>query len=1009
MSSDSGSPEGGPSTPRKGGTAPPGITPEEAAKLIGFALAELSIENAHHEFEHLCRHLARRKICPNIIPATGPVSAGGDQGADFETYKVGDAEGSQARFFSQSVKDKWLFACSLEKNYKKKIKGDLQAASDFGEPVQRLVFFHNAPIPTSTRHKLKQQAAEQFRLELEIFDSKAISEMLSDHETVWIAERYLSLPAELILVRELHPSPDWFQTVRNKNYDPKHLTSAEFFELKDAVRYATRNEEYHGYLPKLLEHLRIFRAHPFAGIGRKAIYEEFVASLRGLETTTGLEDSIREYLAELSSLSDPAELEDSAVLLTYSLAANARGILTFPVEELRERHSQLIAHITKLEAEATAPTKKCLLLFILGHLSSNSYLTVDRDPDRAMDDLRASCAGAVKVWRRLMKQARNAPTFPIERLARLVNEFIVPLEGVSGVNQLISSIDALSVERSGELKRSEHHRQRAQTLAENWQYLRALDELHKAHLASFSSGTTFESVQICLQLSHLYHEMGLYFAARYYGLAGCYAALNLPEERLRQFAYAGCGQAASADHASGGSLMFYQTARIFAYISAEYPMGGSEERKSHELGSIQFYACILARGAGLVFAKLQRTIVEQILPAIGLGELYEESKTPLDDYFEPLVDARKLAERATSSGIAPPFSDVGGARRAAWRQLGVDWHFEWKTSYEIDRQAQALTAHLQILLAEFANTELSVLPGEVFVTVEVHDGELEIQEAPDNEHTRRVIRLPLMMPESAKGVPGYAFAVASTLVKTVSALKPEKFLKLHESQFAGGLINKLIVYSANEFLFGEFYDRKSYDLLYSTAAPSAVRMPDFVVPTWHGLQGPQGTHPNYNKAESIRAVRRRYEHLIPKTRLTVPRLLRTQVFHSSLAILRGEGWKDWHVLTGIENILFNYRLNHEPELIAAVKSRDREKLMTLRFRPEREETAHVPAAEFNIEMLRRGVRMSQLSTLEGLGLRVWQRTPNFVAIDQLLRRFRYWDDDVPHREIFQIRGSSEEV
>jgi hypothetical protein len=83
MLSESNIPRTAPSVSRKDEAAPPGITPEEAAKLIGFALSELSTENAHHEFEHLCRHLTRRKICPNILPATGPVSAGGDQGADF--------------------------------------------------------------------------------------------------------------------------------------------------------------------------------------------------------------------------------------------------------------------------------------------------------------------------------------------------------------------------------------------------------------------------------------------------------------------------------------------------------------------------------------------------------------------------------------------------------------------------------------------------------------------------------------------------------------------------------------------------------------------------------------------------------------------------------------------------------------------------------------------------------------------------------------------------------------
>jgi len=46
---------------------------------IRFALEQLSERNAQHEWEHLSRHLARERICANILPATGPVQAGGDR------------------------------------------------------------------------------------------------------------------------------------------------------------------------------------------------------------------------------------------------------------------------------------------------------------------------------------------------------------------------------------------------------------------------------------------------------------------------------------------------------------------------------------------------------------------------------------------------------------------------------------------------------------------------------------------------------------------------------------------------------------------------------------------------------------------------------------------------------------------------------------------------------------------------------------------------------------------
>jgi hypothetical protein len=60
----------------------------ELAKYIRFQLSELRAQNKHHEFEHLARQFARLRVCENILPATGPVGAGGDNGRDFETYRT---------------------------------------------------------------------------------------------------------------------------------------------------------------------------------------------------------------------------------------------------------------------------------------------------------------------------------------------------------------------------------------------------------------------------------------------------------------------------------------------------------------------------------------------------------------------------------------------------------------------------------------------------------------------------------------------------------------------------------------------------------------------------------------------------------------------------------------------------------------------------------------------------------------------------------------------------------
>ena len=100
-------------------------TYDQLAQQVRFGLEQLSARNAHHEFENLCRYYARARICSNILPATGPVSAGGDQARDFETFQkyVAPTENMAHSFIGKVASQRIAFACTLQKqSLKLKIK-----------------------------------------------------------------------------------------------------------------------------------------------------------------------------------------------------------------------------------------------------------------------------------------------------------------------------------------------------------------------------------------------------------------------------------------------------------------------------------------------------------------------------------------------------------------------------------------------------------------------------------------------------------------------------------------------------------------------------------------------------------------------------------------------------------------------------------------------------------------------------------------------------------------------
>src|SRR5690349_3544408 len=105
--------------------------PDRLAGRVRYALAQLRSRNGHHTFEDICRALSRIRITPNVLPATGPVSSGGDQGRDFESFRTWDA-------------GRIAFVCTLQQDrLKEKIQKDIAAVMG-GAPVEAVYAFCEA-------------------------------------------------------------------------------------------------------------------------------------------------------------------------------------------------------------------------------------------------------------------------------------------------------------------------------------------------------------------------------------------------------------------------------------------------------------------------------------------------------------------------------------------------------------------------------------------------------------------------------------------------------------------------------------------------------------------------------------------------------------------------------------------------------------------------------------------------------------------------------------------------
>lgn len=175
-------------------------SPTQLEQLIRFGLHTLGETNSHHDFERICLGLARRRIAGNLIPATGPVSSGGDQGRDAESHwtSLPDALATTSVFAIQVSSDKIVLACTIQtEDIPTKIRRDLASICGQGDSVQRVVYFTVAPVKVSKRHELQEEARRKYCVGLEIWDGRAIATHLTDRDLFYLAVDFLHLPNDL--------------------------------------------------------------------------------------------------------------------------------------------------------------------------------------------------------------------------------------------------------------------------------------------------------------------------------------------------------------------------------------------------------------------------------------------------------------------------------------------------------------------------------------------------------------------------------------------------------------------------------------------------------------------------------------------------------------------------------------------------------------------------------------------------------------------------------------------
>lgn len=1002
-------------------------SPEERARYIQFQLSSLAERNGHHEFEHICRRVAGARIASNLLPASGPVSGGGDQGRDFETHptELPSELGPHGRFLALASDDPIGFVCTIQQSsLRSKIISDVAEMAATGPPVKRVHAFVTGSISKAQRAKAIQEAADDHGLELVVHDVLYLAEQLAEPDLYWVAQRYLDAPDEMAPEEPTvgdTGAPAWYLEDRERwrNQDP-HPTPGDVLDLKDGLRRATFHDHARPDLPFWLDLMRPLADEKYEmSVRQRARYEVSVAVLRGQGSLKPADDLVHAYFRDIAEEVSVDRLLEGATLLSYAVGARFRGQTVFTADELTEIGERLRGRVNDLLDAGPAPTRRAHLLWIAGHLKiqldpgefelpdePSEYPDVrelvdgdgnfdpgdelDAPPPEAFIDLN----GAMEDWLALARGLDDATLFPVDRLASMLGVLAPALIDHSGWEELNDRVDVILGRQAGQNAVAERCRDRALALRKRGRIREAVNEFHRAKVDWWTGDTLRGGLLSLLLLSDCYEQLGLSHAAAEQALAAAFVAVNTEDEKVQNLIPQALGIAALREYETGAFLGACELTEVSLLAANALQEGGIDPENE-------------VVEALLVHAGLTAAAARDLVPC-ALKPIQEaQERTSLIELLggDPLAmtegerDADRWDELAAEQLGGPPFVDLADEYLAQFAALGLHWTIRASTIEPgAVRAAQRLAAAAQILAVELAEEDLCLIPGVIDVVVEVAppSDQRSLSERsgwqPIDSGRRWKFELTLIEEpvDSPAHIGAELLGALSVLLIDASLLEQAKFHEAIERAFERGLASRLMFARPYDEFRNIFVDEE----LRAGIPADCRREP--TLRSWEPAESSElgwkdGPGPGYSDDLAAAHARARCEKAAARLPRQLSMLREDATFQVTVAELRRAGWRDHLIVSSVINIAINYRATE-----LDIDLRDARASQVLMEAPETDDSPLVPAEEFSVDALEKARRHAIPAVLKTWGLVLHSPTPDLDALEMLLaERYGYWTADAP--------------
>lgn len=474
-------------------------------------LSTLNTRNQELQFEDFSKKICEKIICPNLLEQTGPV-AGGDGKTDTQTFPV--SEQSKLLWFEgineTSNKDRWAFAVSTRKDWKKKCYEDVFKIKETERGYSKIFCVTNQSAKSNIRSEVEDTLKTQTGIDVRVLDINWLLDQIYKNHFEQLAIETLSIPTQY--KREVIFGENDYK--KQKRYD--EITEY----IRDNVNPAEISYE---QVDLFLEIAELSAELEKSLIETQGLFDRAIRIAKIFGTNQQLLDSYYHYAWKSHFWMEDFNLFEENLKLAYDCISSSTNSSKW------EKILNLVTvHRSYIKLNNVTPT------IDIESIERNMLSQLDKiaeDESRLSNSLTAQthkalykmttfsnvedAAPVFEELHNIIKKSENLIGYPFEKNFHLLNELDDIFSNVDAYEKLLDYMTEQSTQRDGDIKGALLNLRRGVKRIQNGHYYQAIKYLGKSLIPLYKEESRDKLILALKAIAYAYESIGLLWSSRF--------------------------------------------------------------------------------------------------------------------------------------------------------------------------------------------------------------------------------------------------------------------------------------------------------------------------------------------------------------------------------------------------------------------------------------------------------------------------------------------------------------